>query len=63
MTEVQAAEPATVPAPGADPEARLRQLAEAGILSWAGGKPTGAPRRIPVAGEPPLSQCIIEQRR
>jgi prevent-host-death family protein len=43
-------------------ERTLRQLVEAGRLSWAGGKPVGATNPPTVRGAP-VSDAVIEDRR
>jgi prevent-host-death family protein len=44
------------------PEAWVYTLATKGRARWAGGKPSGLPRRIPSRGKP-ASAMVIEDRR
>jgi tetratricopeptide (TPR) repeat protein len=41
----------------------LRRLRRKGIISWGGGKPSGAHPRVRLKDGPPLSDYIIESRR
>lgn len=41
----------------------LRGLRRRGVVSWAGGKPTGSHPRIPITPGPPVSDYVIEDRR
>ena len=47
---------------GADGAARLRALAEAGRISWSGGKPRGLADGPTVRG-PTVADAILEDRR
>lgn len=44
-------------------EELLRGLRRKGVVSWAGGKPTGSRPRIPITSGPPVSDYVIEDRR
>lgn len=51
-----------IPMPQTSDEATLWELAKAGRLAWAGGKPAGAPRPLAIRG-PSVAQAVIEDRR
>ena len=51
-----------IPMPETREEAALWELAKAGRLAWAGGKPAGARRPIAIRG-PSVAQAVLEDRR
>lgn len=51
-----------VPITSAPSEESVRKLVAAGRLSWGGGKPSGAARRVRARG-PSVSSAVLEDRR
>lgn len=51
-----------VPIATAPDDDAARSLVAEGKVAWAGGKPRGAKRRVPVVG-PSVAEAVIEDRR
>ncbi len=46
----------------ADPEAKIRELVEAGVLHWSGKKPAPPAKRVKLKGTKTLSDIVLENR-